>query len=74
MSRLDLEPEHYTVEDYQHWEGDWELIEGRPYAMSPACQALYECDVRFSSETIVRPDLLVVCYPPEEANLTRAPS
>ncbi|MFZ5537152.1 MAG: Uma2 family endonuclease [Pseudomonadota bacterium] len=98
MSRLDLEPEHYTVEDYQHWEGDWELIEGHPYAMSPApvvahqqlaaglfqllaealdpcpaCQALYECDVQFSNETIVRPDLLVVCYPPEGANITRAP-
>ncbi len=26
----------YTYEDYQHWQGDWELIEGIPYAMSPA--------------------------------------
>ena len=23
----------YTYEDYQHWEGDWELIEGIPYAI-----------------------------------------
>ncbi len=28
--------ELYTLEDYRKWEGDWELIEGRPYAMSPA--------------------------------------
>ncbi|MEO1923779.1 MAG: Uma2 family endonuclease [Nautiliaceae bacterium] len=28
--------EFYTVKDYEHWEGDWELINGRPYAMAPA--------------------------------------
>jgi Uma2 family endonuclease len=27
---------HYTYEDYCLWEGRWELIEGIPYAMSPA--------------------------------------
>ena len=27
---------HYTFEDYLHWEGQWELIDGIPYAMSPA--------------------------------------
>jgi Uma2 family endonuclease len=27
---------HYTIEDYEHWEGRWELIEGIPYAMAPA--------------------------------------
>ena len=27
---------HYTYKDYQNWEGDWELIRGIPYAMSPA--------------------------------------
>jgi Uma2 family endonuclease len=27
---------HYTVEDYKNWEGDWELIEGVPYAMAPS--------------------------------------
>ncbi len=26
----------YTYQDYECWEGDWELIEGIPYAMSPA--------------------------------------
>ncbi|MEJ7621289.1 MAG: Uma2 family endonuclease, partial [Aquificaceae bacterium] len=25
---------HYTVEDYLRWQGDWELIEGIPYAMA----------------------------------------
>ncbi len=28
--------EHYTYDDYKNWEGDWELIEGIPLAMSPA--------------------------------------
>lgn len=27
---------HYTYQDYCRWEGQWELIEGIPYAMSPA--------------------------------------
>ena len=27
---------YYTYEDYCQWEGRWELIEGMPYAMSPA--------------------------------------
>ncbi len=26
----------YTYDDYQQWEGDWELIEGVPYSMAPA--------------------------------------
>jgi Uma2 family endonuclease len=26
----------YTVEDYRSWKGDWELIEGIPYAMAPS--------------------------------------
>jgi Uma2 family endonuclease len=27
---------YYTYEDYVQWEGKWELIDGIPYAMSPA--------------------------------------
>lgn len=27
---------HYTYEDYCQWEGRWEIIEGIPFAMSPA--------------------------------------
>jgi Uma2 family endonuclease len=26
---------HYTTEDWRHWEGKWELIDGHPIAMSP---------------------------------------
>jgi len=28
--------EHYTYNDYKEWEGEWELIDGIPLAMSPA--------------------------------------
>ena len=28
--------EHYTYDDYKIWGGDWELIDGRPFAMSPS--------------------------------------
>jgi len=27
--------EYYTYEDYKQWNGDWEIIDGHPYAMSP---------------------------------------
>ena len=27
---------HYTYDDYCLWEGRWEIIDGIPYAMSPA--------------------------------------
>ncbi len=98
MSNLAYQPEHYTTEDYQHWEGDWELIDGMPYAMSPApslkhqtlamglarllgealdpcphCHALFETDIYFSSDTVVRPNLLVICHTPEGEFITRAP-
>jgi len=26
----------YTIEDYTRWKGDWEMIDGIPYAMSPS--------------------------------------
>ncbi len=26
---------HYTYDDWVHWEGVWELIDGHPMAMSP---------------------------------------
>ena len=28
--------ETYTYDDYKHWEGEWELIYGHPYAMAPS--------------------------------------
>ena len=27
---------HYTVDDYQHWQGDWELWNGVAIAMGPS--------------------------------------
>lgn len=35
MGALKLEDIHYTYDDYKNWEGDWELINGIPIAMSP---------------------------------------
>jgi hypothetical protein len=32
----DLPILHYTIQDYNQWQGDWELIYGYPYAMSPS--------------------------------------
>lgn len=37
------------------------------------CQALFEIDVEFSDDSVVRPDVLVICYTPEGDRLTRAP-
>ena len=33
---------YYTYEDYCHWEGRWELIDGIPYAMSPAPNPIHQ--------------------------------
>lgn len=77
---------YYTYADYCQWEGRWELIEGMPYAMSPAPvpahqrvsmvlsrrldEALEKCkhcivypplDWKIKEDTIVQPDLLIVC-------------
>ena len=79
----------YTYQDYKNWEGNWELIDGYPHAMSPSpfkphqkiCGKLYrrfdelfenndnckDCDVItdldwiVSEQTIVRPDVMVIC-------------
>ena len=34
--------EHYTYEDYTHWEGDWELIEGVAYSMAPSPMRVHQ--------------------------------
>ena len=83
---------HYTVEDYQHWEGDWELIGGIPYAMAPSpfwkhqriisilvrqieeqlekclqnCYVCQEVDWIIDRDTVVRPDVVVLCKKVEE--------
>ena len=41
---------HYTYDDYCRWEGRWELIEGIPYAMSPALSPRHQ----LISATILR--------------------
>jgi len=77
----------YTLEDYKHWEGDWELIDGIPYAMAPSpvwkhqrlslllakqieeqlenctakCFVCQEVDWIVNENTVVRPDIVVVC-------------
>ncbi len=78
---------HYTYDDYCLWEGKWELIEGMPYAMSPApvpahqrvcvkltmlfeermrtncknCKLYLPIDWKISEDTVVQPDVLIVC-------------
>jgi hypothetical protein len=79
---------HYTKDDWVHWEGKWELIEGHPIAMSltpipehqrvaaemrteiilafrkSGCRkykAYDPIDYIISEDTILIPDILVVC-------------
>ncbi len=43
MGLAEKYPVRYRVEDYERWQGDWELVEGVPYAMaspSPVNQVL----------------------------------
>lgn len=87
MGVLSLEDlPHYTYEDYKHFEGNWELFYGVPYAMAPSplvthqsiaskivielskafqeckhCMVLSEIDYHVSNDTIVRPDVLMIC-------------
>jgi Uma2 family endonuclease len=83
--------EHYSADEYRQWKGDWELISGAPYAMTPSpsvshqmasvkiirqldeqlddcgiCFALVETDWEVSSDTVVRPDCMVVCHKTDE--------
>ena len=97
MDALDYLP-HYTYADYKLWEGQWELYEGFPIAMSPAplinhqviegmiitqlsnsisecehCFALGEADYKLSDDTILRPDVVLICDEPNDAYITKAP-
>ncbi len=90
---------HYTYEDYQQWEGRWELIDGLPYAMSPQpvpkhqriavnltsefrtalkkckkCTAYQPLDYVIAEDTIIQPDMLVVCKPITKKFLDFAPA
>lgn len=98
MSGFKILP-HYTYEDYCRWEGQWELIDGIPYAMSPAprpehqtvagnlhaefrsaikksncpCKVYQPIDYKVSDETVLNPDLSIVCKPINEAFLNFPP-
>ncbi len=87
--------EYYTLDDYQQWKGEWELIQGMPYAMAPSpsvthqtvsfniaskikeefnqkkschgnCFILMETDWLVSNDTVVRPDVMLVCQKIDE--------
>ena len=89
---------YYTYDDYCQWEGSWELIEGMPYAMSPApvpahqsvstllsfefvkalkkckkCKIFQPLDWKITEDTVVQPDLLIVCNKIEKKFLDFAP-
>lgn len=100
MSAVKILP-HYTYEDYCTWEGRWEVIEGIPYAMSPApsprhqwivaniiyelkniikqskckkCKVYDFIDVKVQEDTILQPDVSIVCDVIEKKYLDFAPS
>lgn len=79
---------HYTYDEWVHWEGKWELIEGFPIAMSPApvpahqraastlrgelfiaikkskckkCVVYDPLDYKITDDTILVPDILIIC-------------
>ncbi len=37
---------HYQIADYQRWKGDWELIKGIPFAMSPLANKIHQDTAR----------------------------
>ncbi len=37
-----FEPEQYSYKDYTLWQGDWELINGYPLAMSPSAKRSHQ--------------------------------
>ncbi len=92
---------HYTIADYQQWDGDWELIDGVPVAMTPSpfgphervisrlsgilaeqlrknagcdCEIYTNLDWIISDDTVIRPDLMIVCGEQPMKHLERAPS
>jgi Uma2 family endonuclease len=100
MSSVPKYTPHYTIQDYQHWEGDWELWNGIAVSMSPSpygkhssllvrtatafelavesagCKAstLAGIDWIVTRDTILRPDILVVCGPPPQKHVVETPA
>lgn len=79
---------HHTYDDWKEWKDRWELIDGVPYAMSPApvplhqfiatdlvaefreslknancsgCKATIYLDYKVADDTILQPDVLILC-------------
>lgn len=92
---------HYTYDDWIHWEGQWELIDGHPIAMSPApvpmhqrvaaeirteltialrkvncrhCRTYDPLDYKISEDTILVPDVLIICGEVKKKYLDFAPA
>ena len=88
----------YSYEDYQHWDGDWELIDGIPYAMAPApvkrhqmlagyifseiilstdqcpnCEVLLDEDWKLDSNTVLKPDVALVCDDDNPSFISKTP-
>ncbi len=86
MSAIERILPYYTYEDFKHWEGRWEIIDGIPYAMAPMpvvkhqaiagnlnalfwnelkdcvnCKVYQPIDYLIKDDTVLEPDLLVVC-------------
>jgi Uma2 family endonuclease len=90
---------HYTYDEYVKWEGNWELIDGIPHAMSPMprpehqavagnlhaemraaikesgcnCRVYQPIDYKVADDTVLNPDLLIVCSPITKPFLDFAP-
>ena len=90
---------HYTYQDYAIWEGDWELIDGLPIAMSPSpipkhqrisanlimeigialkncekCNVYDPIDYYVADDTILQPDVLVLCHEPTKKYIDFTPA
>ncbi len=88
----------YSYDDYLLWEGNWELIDGIPYAMAPSpmknhqmiasnfifelrtnmnkcekCLVLGELDWKLDNNSVVRPDVVLICDDFKENYITKAP-
>lgn len=48
--------EYYTLGDYRNWEGDWELIEGMPYAMAPSPSVSHQT-VSFNLASLIKSNI-----------------
>lgn len=91
---------HYTYDDWIHWEGKWELIDGHPIAMSPTpvpphqraaaeliteltlalrkssckkCKVYDSLDYKITDDTILVPDILIICGDVKKKYLDFAP-